>query len=93
MKKKTSKRGKSTAKAKQNPERPNPSRAGRNPCPEASDPKRTKIYSRVIKIFASKAGMPHRCDPDCKRHEHCYVHEFTKKCCIWGLLDGRLLIE
>jgi hypothetical protein len=53
----------------------------------------TKIYNRVLKIYASKAGMPHKCDAECRRHKHLYVHEFKKSACIWGIPDGKLLIE
>lgn len=61
---------------------------------EMSNPRgMTKIYNRVIKIYASKAGMPHNCDAECKRHGHDYVHTFKKKACIYGLPDGSILIK
>lgn len=55
--------------------------------------KRIKIYNRVIKIYASKAGMPHQCDAECKKHGHNYVHHFKEKACIYGLPDGSLLVK
>jgi hypothetical protein len=53
---------------------------------------RTKIYERVLKIYASKAGMPHHCDAKCKAAGHQYVHTFKKKACIYGLSNGNLLV-
>jgi hypothetical protein len=57
------------------------------------NPPRTKIYNRVIKIYASKAGMPHNCDAECKKHGHNYVHHFKEKACIYGLPDGTLWVK
>ena len=57
------------------------------------NPGRVKIYNRILKIYASKAGMPHQCDDACKRAGHRYVHEFKKKACIHGNNDGSLTIE
>lgn len=60
---------------------------------EQGNPPATKIYSHCIEIRASKAGMPHKCDAACKRSNHLYKHEFKKRCCIFGLPDGSLLIK
>jgi hypothetical protein len=57
------------------------------------NPSMTKIYNRVVKIYASKAGMPHNCDAECKKHGHNYVHHFKQKACIYGLPDGSLLVK
>jgi len=59
----------------------------------AANPPMTKIYERVIKIYASKAGMKHNCDDTCKKHGHNYVHAFKKRAAIYGLPDGSILIK
>jgi len=58
-----------------------------------ANPRRVKIYSSVIKIYASKAGMPHNCDAECKRHGHRYVHKFKSGAAIYGLPDGSIMIK
>lgn len=61
---------------------------------ELSNPRgATKIYQKVLKIYASKAGMKHHCDEACKRAGHRYVHSFKKSACIYGLADGSILIR
>lgn len=60
----------------------------RNPDEDA-----TMIYSRVLEIRASKAGMDHRCSDACRRAGHRYVHRFKTRASIWGLPDGSLVIE
>lgn len=63
-----------------------------HPCPQ--NPRRiVKIYSSVDDIYASKAGMAHKCDAECKRHGHRYHHAFSKKACVYGLPDGSILIK
>jgi hypothetical protein len=57
------------------------------------NPPLTKIYSELIEIRASKAGMPHKCDSACKKAGHRYVHKFSSKPCIYGLPDGSILIR
>jgi hypothetical protein len=52
-----------------------------------------KIYNHVDAIFASKAGMDHKCDSACKKSGHRYQHKFKEKACIYGLSDGTLLIK
>jgi hypothetical protein len=61
--------------------------------PAKTNPPTVKIYNRVIKIYASKAGMKHNCDPECRAHGHNYVHEFAEKACIYGLPDGSFLVK
>jgi len=56
------------------------------------NPRGTKIYERVISIRASKAGMPHQCDEECRRHGHRYEHKFRHKAAIYGMPDGSLRI-
>jgi hypothetical protein len=53
-----------------------------------------KIYSRVIFMVCSKAGMPHTCDSKCKEYNHQYKHKFDPKnsTCVYGLPDGTLKI-
>lgn len=63
------------------------------PAAGMENPPRTKIYNRIVKVYASKAGMPHKCDAECKRHKHLYVHEFKKKASIYGLKNGSLIVE
>lgn len=60
---------------------------------ELENPRRTKIYEKVLEIRASKAGMPHRCDAACRRAGHRYVHKFRSKASIYGTPDGGLVIE
>lgn len=58
------------------------------------NPRQTKIYQHCLKIFASKKGMPHKCDDECKAHDHNYVHEFENdNICIFGLPDGSILTK
>ena len=57
------------------------------------NPPLTKIYSRLIEIKASKAGMPHRCDDKCRAAGHRFRHPFTSKACVYGLPDGSILIK
>lgn len=51
---------------------------------------RTLIYSSIIYIVASKAGMPHNCDAECKKAQHIYKHKFKPGSCIWGLPNGNV---
>lgn len=60
---------------------------------ELENPRHRKIYQRIHKIYASKAGMPHKCDDECRRHGHQYVHAFKESACIYGLPDGSLLVK
>lgn len=57
------------------------------------NPPRTLIYSSVVEIVASKAGMDHHCDASCKRARHVYRHKFSASARIYGLPGGSLLIE
>jgi len=50
------------------------------------------IYSDVIRIIARK-GQQHRCDPDCKKKNHTYFHDFKPGSKIIGLPDKSLLIK
>lgn len=50
------------------------------------------IYDRVISISASKAGMKHRCDPECKRAGHRYKHVGIGRTAIWGMPNKKGLI-
>ena len=59
-------------------------------------PATVKIYNRILEIKASKAGMRHNCDSECRRAGHNYVHKFPlkyKNGCIYGLSDGSLLVK
>lgn len=58
-----------------------------------TNPPATMIYSRCLEIAGSKAGMPHKCDAECKHYGHKYRHKFSHKCCIYGLPDGSILIK
>lgn len=73
---------------------PQPEAVAANPAAMLMNPpaRLTKIYNRVIEMKASKAGMPHQCDPKCRAAGHRYVHRFSSKACVWGLPDGRILI-
>ena len=59
---------------------------------ETENPSRTKIYSHIIEIKASKAGMPHKCNSACKRAGHQYVHHFKRGNPIYGAEGGKLSI-
>lgn len=80
-------------RTKKNP--PSPVRGIRRPRPvtQADCNKAKLIYTDIIEVKASKAGMPHRCDAECKRVNHQYVHRFkVKNACIWGVSGGRFLV-
>ncbi len=50
------------------------------------------IYGRVLLIQAQKTQR-HVCDAECKKCEHCYVHEFQPGAAMWGLPNGDILIR
>lgn len=84
--------GETLAKSRKALTKGNPCRNPRLPSDFAPGRAR-KVYSRILKIRASKAGLPHDCDAACKRANHIYEHDFTtKNAGVWGLEDGRLLI-
>ncbi len=56
------------------------------------NPPLTQIYSRIITVYASKAGIPHRCDSKCRAAKHVYRHTFKRKAGIYGTSDGRLIV-
>ena len=56
------------------------------------NPKSTLIYSDILEIKASKAGMPHVCDAACKRAGHRYIHKFKKGSPIRGTAGGKLSV-
>lgn len=68
-------------------------RAAKKRNPAQDNPKRVKIYERILSIEASKAGMPHKCDAACKRAKHRYRHVFKFPSRIFGLPSGKILIE
>ena len=51
------------------------------------NPPSTMIYSDVLSIRASKAGMKHHCDAACKRAGHKYEHKFKPGTAIFGSSD------
>jgi hypothetical protein len=52
-----------------------------------------KIYGSIHMIAASKAGMKHKCSPECRRAGHRYQHVFKNNACIYGLPDGSILVK
>ena len=58
----------------------------------ASNPKRTCIYGRVIRIDAQKT-QKHLCDTACKRYGHKYTHGFKSGAKMYGLPNGDILIS
>lgn len=57
------------------------------------NPRGTKIYNRIISIRATKAGMPHHCDDECRKHGHRYEHKFKEKASVVGLENGNVLLK
>ena len=52
------------------------------------------IYGRVLRVEAQKIGK-HRCDPGCKKANHCYYHPFkgSSNVVAYGLPDGSVLLK
>ena len=64
-----------------------------NPHSSGDLPDGKLIYGRIIAIEAQKT-QPHKCDDDCKAHDHCYRHDFElDDVKVLGLSDGRILIQ
>lgn len=58
-----------------------------------ANPKATKIYENVLRVEAQK-GPGHRCDPACKKANHCYYHNFKRPYpSMYGLADKSILIR
>lgn len=69
-------------------------RKRKNPEETVSRSYRAKlIYGRVLRIEAQKVG-PHRCDPGCKKANHCYYHDFglSSNVHAYGMSDGAVLL-
>lgn len=56
------------------------------------NPPLTMIYSDVISVRASKAGMAHKCDAACKRHAHLYEHKFKRGSAVYGSAGGDSIV-
>lgn len=57
------------------------------------NPRNVKIYEDIHVIIASKKGMPHRCDAECRAADHMYIHEFKKGSGIFGRQDGSINVR
>jgi hypothetical protein len=51
-----------------------------------------RIYGRVLRMEAQKIGS-HRCDPGCKKTNHCYYHNFSAGTIAWGMPDGSVVLK
>lgn len=51
------------------------------------------IYGRVLRVEAKKTQQ-HRCDPGCKKSNHCYYHDFETGTDVQaiGMSDGSVLL-
>jgi hypothetical protein len=51
------------------------------------------IYARVLRVEAQKT-QKHRCDPGCKKSDHCYYHDFNIGTDVQaiGMSDGSVLL-
>lgn len=56
------------------------------------NPPPVKIYDRVGSITAQK-GPGHKCSAACRRANHWYVHDFTKKIAVWGMPDRSIVLR
>jgi len=61
------------------------------PEPAKKNPPAQMIYGRVLEVKAQKT-QDHKCDAECKRYGHRYVHKFNSPAQIYGLPNGDVLI-
>lgn len=66
-------------------------KAGGNP--SKHDRRLVKIYNHIDAVYADKAGMPHKCDAECRRAGHRYVHKFKKRASVYGRPDGSIEVR
>ena len=52
-----------------------------------------KVASGPIEIIATKKGMKHKCNEDCRRANHTYRHQYPAGVDLYETPDGDLLIK
>ena len=52
-----------------------------------------KVLSGPFEIVATKKGMPHKCNADCRRVNHTFRHTFSEGVDLYETPDGGLLIK
>lgn len=56
------------------------------------NPRPVMIYSDVISLRATKAGMKHSCDEKCRVSGHRYEHKFKPGSAVFGSSDRKMII-